>query len=131
MNNYKDNCSIGNFNLPEIRDLIGGDYQEFIWALNDMGAEGYNTTHYSCSFSLIPMNDRNGKAIIIKDCTAVKSDKIINKYDSFSLILDKDDTKDLRGKYIYQLTILNPDNKQKSQQGIMYFSKNIGTIFDE
>lgn len=111
---------ISNFKLGKI-NIIGGDYKEFPIRIHDDDRGGMmEVTDLKLNFALLDYNQRYEKPIITKDCEIDPSD---NK--AFLLTLRPEETKDLAGKYIYQLSVRTPNNKQESFQGELIVNKNI------
>ena len=106
------------FTLKEI-DIIGGDYQEITFNISD-SATIMDVSNLQLHFSLVEYKNRYGTPLISRNCQA-SADKV----GAFLVVLNPEDTKDYTGKFIYQITVKAPNNKQKSFQGIMTIEKNI------
>lgn len=108
------------FTLDEI-NIIGGDYKEVKIKINDSVKGGcLSPADLECNFSIVEYRNRNGSPILSKTLTADSSDS-----EAFLLTLLPDDTKNLRGKYIYQISVVATENKQESFQGVLIIEKNI------
>lgn len=108
------------FKLTEL-NIIGGDYKEFPIYVNDLDNGGLmDVSDLQMNFSLIEYHNRNGSPILTKNLEVSSVDST-----AFLLVLTSEDTINLKGKYIYQITVKAPNNKQESFQGIMIIDKNI------
>lgn len=108
------------FKLPELC-IIGGDYKERYFRINDLDNGGFmDTSNLEGKFALIPYGNRNGQPVYKCDLTTDPNDNTI-----FLLTLTSDDTINLSGKYIYQISIKASETKQQSFQGIMIIDRNI------
>lgn len=113
-------CNYTPFNLDELY-IIGGNYKEINVRVADLDNGGYfSNENIDLNFSLVEYKNRFGSPIITQTCTPSSTDKTL-----FTLILNADDTSDLCGKFIYQLSVQAPNGKQESFQGIMTIDKNI------
>lgn len=106
------------FVLREI-NIVGGDYQEITFNVND-GGTAIDVKNLQLHFSLVEYKNRYGTPLISRNCEASTE-----KVGAFLVVLNPEDTKDYTGKFIYQITVKAPNNKQKSFQGIMTIEKNI------
>lgn len=108
------------FMLDEVT-IIGGDYQEFLFHIHDEDNGGLmDIENLELNLSLLPYGDRYGTPLIIRPCEISPNDAT-----AFLATLHPEDTKDFDGKYIYQITLKAPNDKQKSWQGILTIGKNI------
>ena len=108
------------FRLADI-NIVGGDYQEILFHIYDEDNGGImDIENLELSFALIDYHNRYGTPIISRPCSAAPNDDT-----AFLITLEPDDTKDLADKYIYQVTLKAPNNKQKSFQGLIKIDKNI------
>ena len=108
------------FSLEEL-DIIGGDYQEVLFHVNDIDTGSFaNVEDLTLNFSLVEYKNRYGTPLISRNCEISSDDNT-----AFIMVLYPEDTKDFSGKYIYQVSIKAPNNKQKSFQGIITIDKNI------
>lgn len=108
------------FQLDEI-NIIGGDYKEFPIKIHDNDRGGLmDVTDLKLNFSLVDYGKRYESPIITKDCEVSSDDE-----KAFILVLHPDDTKNLAGKYVYQLSVKAPNEKEESFQGILNVNKNI------
>ena len=108
------------FKLSDIT-FIGGDYQEILFHIHDNDRGGLmDIENLQLIFSVVDYQNRYGTPIISKPCEMSTNDPT-----AFSAILLPEETKDLADKYIYQITIKAPNDKQKNFQGVMTIDKNI------
>lgn len=108
------------FRLDEIT-IVGGDYQELLFRVrNGEAGDLMELDDIQMIFSLIDYKNRYGTPIISRECEVSASDS-----KAFQVVLNAEDTKNLADKYIYQVTVKSPNNKQKSFQGVMTIDKNI------
>lgn len=113
-------CNTKTFILPEY-NLIGGTYKEFSFPVHDADTgTPLNTADLTGKFALISYTDRNGSPVHTINMTVNPDDPT-----AFLLKLTPADTKNLHGKYIYQISIRASENKQQHFQGIMIIDKNI------
>ena len=117
-------CNKNVFQLPEL-NFIGGDFKEIPFYIKDANT-GILLDPYDLQvvFSLIEYQFRNDDIpILSKNLEIITSDD--ESY--FLLTLASDDTIDLKGKFIYQITVKapSPSEKQESYQGIMIIDRNI------
>ena len=115
--------------LPEIQ-FVGGENQKFyiyLWT-PPPNSEPFNANGCVVNFSIINYSNKIGVPVLSKLC------EIENNTDGIPCIavveLLADETVMLYGKYIYQITIIDPDSKTEiPNQGLMYIAKNINQGF--
>lgn len=113
-------CNNSAFTLEDIH-IVGGDYKEFPIYINDNDRGGLmDVSNLQVNFSLVLYQARYGSPIIAKNLAVSTDDPT-----AFLLVLYPDETKDLSGQYIYQLSIKTPNDKQESFQGFLYVEKNL------
>lgn len=115
-------CNKNVFQLPEL-NFIGGDFKEIPFYIKDANT-GTLLNDVQAVFSLIEYQFRNDDIPILSKELELKTSED-NSY--FLLTLNSDDTIDLKGKFIYQITVNapSPSRKQESYQGIMIIDRNI------
>lgn len=115
------------YNLPEDR-FIGGQTCEYEWHLYRESGQAYSAIGCEGKFALIDYSQKFGKPVLEKTLAfAVNSDGIQNVV---SVTLEPKDTKDLQGKYIYQISIKDCNgNVEIPGQGIFYISNNINKSY--
>lgn len=119
--------------LPTL-EFIGGETHTYIWNLWHLGPNErpnmdtpYNASGQTVTFSLINFSDQYGNVnepIISKRCELRQNE------DGVSCIavtyLAAEETKELAGKYIYQLTVTNSAGEAEIPgKGIMFINWNI------
>ena len=108
------------FLLKEI-NIIGGDYCEMLFHVNDSDfGEKISISDLSLNFSLVEYKNRYGTPLINRNCEISTTNPT-----AFLMVLYPEDTRDFSGKYIYQVTVQAPNNKQQSFQGVLTIDKNI------
>lgn len=115
-------CNKNVFKLPEL-NFIGGTFKEIPFCIKDANT-GALLNDVQAIFSLIEYQFRNDDIPILSK----KLELITNNTDSYFLLtLNSDDTIDLKGKFIYQITVNapSPSKKQENYQGIMIIDRNI------
>lgn len=112
-------CNYTPFSLKDI-NIIGGDYQEILFHVNDESEGSMAIDDLQLNFSLVGYNNRYGTPLISRSCEISTDDKT-----AFLMVLYPNDTKDFVGKFIYQITVKAPNDKQQSFQGVMTIEKNI------
>ena len=113
-------CDNNIFSLEELH-IVGGDYKEFpIHIYDNDRAQMMDVSDLELNFSMLHYSNRYGKPLITKDLTVSTDDST-----AFLLILMPEDTRDLAGQYIYQISVKAPNDKQESFQGILLIEKNL------
>lgn len=113
-------CRTSNNQLREL-SFIGGDYKTINVRLNDIDNGGYiNNAGATVTFSIIEFSNRFGAPALTLTCQPSSVDETL-----FVLELASDDTKNMYGKYVYQLTAELPNGKTESFQGVAIIEKNI------
>lgn len=106
--------------LLEEFNIIGGDYQEIYFNVSDIDTGiALSIQDLTLNFSLVEYKNRYGLPLLNRNCE-INADKT-----AFVMFLYPEDTRDLSGKYIYQVSIQTPNNKQQSFQGVLTIDKNI------
>jgi len=108
------------FKLESI-NIVGGDSQELLFHIFDEDSSSYmDSEHIEVHFSLLDYQNRYGTPLISRACEVSPTDNT-----AFIAVLQSEDTKNFADKFIYQVTVKAPNNKQKSFQGIMTIDRNI------
>lgn len=123
------NDSFEPYTLPTV-DFVGGETQDFSFnVFFYKNAKPYSLTGCKCNFSVVSFTNKMGEPIISKEMTAIfnedqSADNVL------TVTLEPEDTVDLFGKYIYQITIrdINGD-AEIPKQGILYITNNINKSF--
>lgn len=134
------------YNLPEIK-FVGGETQNLIFHFekntgyctppyppcfpyerqHNIKAEPFNTRGYNVWFSVISYANKSGSPIITIQAHNYDSDDY-EPYSAVQVIIPSDNTKNLFGKYVYQISVIDEDNKSIVEipgQGILDIRKNI------
>lgn len=115
--------------LPTI-EFVGGETQDlrfhvYFYASNkEFGVDGV-----SANFSIVNYLNRTGEVILSKTMGSEYNDKgtVMNV---LTVTLDTEDTLDLRGKYIYQITMRDINGETEiPKQGILHIINNINKDF--
>ena len=113
-------CNTNTFSLEDIH-IVGGDYKEFPIHVRDNDRGGLmDVANLQMNFSLVLYQARYGSPIIAKNLAVSTDDPT-----AFLLVLYPEETKDLSGQYMYQLSVKAPNDKQESFQGFLYVGKNL------
>ena len=113
-------CNTDTVSLDDIH-IVGGDYKEFPIHIQDNDRGGLmDVANLQMNFSLVLYNARYGTPIIAKNLAVSTDDPT-----AFLLVLYPEETKDLSGQYIYQLSVKTPNDKQESFQGFLRVEKNL------
>jgi len=118
-------CGIPILNLPEI-NIISGDSADISWTIQDNKGALTDIQFSTCTFSMAYYSGREDGAVIVKECTA--TDMEGKGYNTFVLSLTSEETLDINGIFIYQLTITQLNGKVKSKQGVLNIYRNMNLI---
>ena len=111
------------YNLPKIQ-FVGGETQDFCFHLKTLSGANYITDGYNVVFSVREWGDREEDPVLVKE-TVVKLDDA-GTASVIELRIEKEDTIDLDGRYIYQIMIFGDDDLcEIPGQGIFEILKNI------
>ena len=118
-------CNDQRFGLPEYSGFVAGDYMEIIVPVTDVNAQQIDLTDMKAIFSLINYADQYGSPVFAKECVIENGQFIVKLF--------AQDTIQLSGKYIYQISILKSYSESetvertesKSGQGIITIMRNI------
>ena len=110
-----------NFKLPEL-NFIGGNYKEIPFVVEDLDNGGVmDLSNVKLIFSLTEYQQRNSDTpLLSKELMLDPDNPTLAK-----LYLDSADTINLKGRYIYQITVKAPNNKKEHFQGSMTIDSNI------
>lgn len=113
--------------LPTI-EFVGGSTQEQIFAFFSKSTKKpFDISFCTADFSIINYVNKNGCPLVSKD---MKVDTMVDSGEEIQnvlrVVLDPEDTVNLVGKYIYQITIKDISRKVEIPgQGIILIRKNI------
>lgn len=121
-------CNHGPYTLSSL-DYIAGASQEIYCEITDDHGNAIVLDHVNdaVSMSIVRYNDRGDTATLV--IPAINATIIRNVNDVYSVALfslSSDDTKDMNGKYVYQITFYDASaDLYDIRQGVMYVHKNI------
>ena len=117
------------FTLPEI-NFVGGETQRLEFNLKDANGDVFDADGTTSNFAICSYSNKTDEPLLEYtpylnvDSGGVKS--------VLDVTIPKQDTKDLFGKFIYQLTVIDVTGASAiPNQGIMNISKNINKSFIE
>lgn len=109
--------------LPTI-SFIGGATKTFNFNIFSSNGKPVDVTSCRAEFSLISSTEKNGPPLLKKDMTVSLSSSNI-----LTVSLEKNDTINLYGKYIYQVSIIYDQLAEEPMQGDLYIDLNIDKSF--
>lgn len=113
------------YTLPTV-DFVGGETETLVFNVySHTGHKAMTLTGDDCKFSIVSFGNKMGEPICTKEMEIhVGSDGVTDNVLSVTLV--PSDTRDLYGKYIYQLTIHDKNGAiEIPKQGILYITNNI------
>ena len=118
------NCDYSPYSLPTI-DFVGGSTQELVFhTFFSQNKKPFDLSSCTASFALINFVNKNGSPLIAKPMEVSKSEDGDGTVTNvLRVVLLPEETVDLVGKFIYQITIEIPD------QGIIRIANNINKSF--
>lgn len=116
------------FVLPSYT-FVAGNTREHQWKLLSRNGSPFNADGCTGSFALVEYSRRyDNVPLLTKPLEFIEAGDTIKSTATVTLL--PDDTKDLSGKYIYQITIKDVDNEVEIPgQGIFLISKNTNVDF--
>lgn len=115
------------YTLPELT-FVGGKTQELRFNLKDTDGQPYNASGATVDFSICDYSYKTGAPILSLTPTLIADENGIA--DMLYVTISPEDTLNLFGKYIYQITIIDISGRVDiPNQGIMNITKNINTKF--
>lgn len=118
------------YRLPEIY-FIGGSSEDlqFDLYLDEAKKQPINLQGGSARFALVDFSNKTGAPLVSKDME-VQAGKTQAYYNIVCVSLSPEDTVDLFGKYVYQITLRDADgNIDIPHQGIAMIYNNIDKAF--
>lgn len=118
------------YSLPEL-DFVGGSSEDLVFHVycDKTNQKPFGLTGCTANFSIINFVNKNGAPVVSKTMT-VRMDESETFYNILFVSLQPDDTVDLFGKFVYQITIKDIDNNVDiPQQGVIYIHNNINKEF--
>lgn len=115
------------YTLPELT-FVGGKTQELRFNLKDTHGEPYNASGSEVNFSICDYSYKTGAPLLSLTPTLMADENGVA--DLLYVTIAPEDTLNLFGKYIYQITIIDMTGRVEiPNQGIMNITKNINTEF--
>lgn len=115
------------YTLPELT-FVGGKTQELRFNLKDKNGEPYNASGNTVNFSICDYSYKTGAPLLSLTTTLIADENGVA--DMLYITIAPEDTLNLFGKYIYQITIVDISGRVEiPNQGIMNITKNINTGF--
>ncbi len=118
------------YSLPEIQ-FVGGSSEDLVFHLfyDREHPKPFNLYGGVADFSIINFVNKNGVPVFSKSMV-IRMNEEETYYNVVAVALDPEDTVDLFGKYIYQITLKDVDgNVDIPQQGIIDIIRNINKDF--
>lgn len=113
------------YSLPEL-DFVGGSSEDLVFHVyyGKTNPKPFGLTGCTANFSIVNFVNKNGAPVVSKTMT-VRMDEAETFYNILFVSLEPDDTVDLFGKFVYQITIKDIDNNVDiPQQGVIYIHNN-------
>lgn len=111
------------YELPEIQ-FIGGETHDLRFRLFTQTGKLFNASGCSATFSVVQSTNRTGTPVISKSMDVIADDDGVECIVAVTLL--PEETKNLRGKHIYQITIRDMfDEVEIPSQGILGIVLNI------
>lgn len=115
------------YNLPEIY-FIGGETQTLLFNLCTVGGNDFDASNCKVEFALIHYANKNGIPLLVKSAEILEGKNGIMNVASIDMT--PDDTLELSGRYVYQLSICDAyNNAEIPGQGIIQITRNIHPEF--
>ena len=115
------------YNLPDIK-FVGGESQRFVFDLVTIYDSKFDAKNCDVGFAIINYANKNGKPVVVKSMETVEDNN--GFFSIITVKLDPQDTLNMHGRYIYQISIRDPEgNTEIPGQGLMDILKNIHTSF--
>lgn len=115
------------YTLPQ-DSFVAGQTRKYAWRLYRESGRPFSAIDCEGIFALIDYSDKDGEPILTKRIEFASEGSGVSNIGM--LTLEPEDTLNLDGKYIYQLSIRDPDgNVDIPDKGIFYISNNIHKSF--
>jgi hypothetical protein len=125
------NCDYSPYSLPTI-DFVGGSTQELVFhTFFSQNKKSFDLSSCTASFALINFVNKNGSPLIAKPMEVSKSEDGDGTVTNvLRVVLLPEETVDLVGKFIYQITIQDISGEiEIPDQGIIRIANNINKSF--
>lgn len=111
------------YTLPELT-FVGGKTQELNFRLKEKDGSLYNARNCEANFSICNYSNKTGEPLLSIQPTFVSNDNSIIHI--LHIIISPEQTVNLYGKYIYQITIKDETGRVEiPNQGILNITRNI------
>lgn len=126
-------CVYDPYTLPTVT-FVGGSTQELVFRTYfNKGKRPFDLSECTANFAVINYVNKRGEPLISKEMDILQGDAWGDEdaaYNIAKVTLDADDTMELTGKYIYQITVKDRDGMAEiPDQGIMMVANNINKGF--
>lgn len=133
LRSYESDCNVSAFTLPTVQ-FVGGSNQDFRYHVFDhLQSDPYDLEGCTAEYAIVNFYNRYSTPVVKKSMTVIEGDSDINGDETrnvLKVLLSASDTKELEGKYIYQISIKNSTGSVEiPNQGIMFISNNIDKSF--
>lgn len=118
-------CNTNPYTLPLI-EFVGGGHQKIPFRVyNFSGKRPFDLSGCECYFSVVNYMSQSGPVVISKEMLVEENEKT-GVSNILSVELTSEDTLNLFGKFVYQITIIGSDGTPETpKQGIMNIIQNI------
>lgn len=115
------------YTLPQ-DTFVAGQTRKYAWKFYRKSGQPHTANDCVGTFALIDYSEKDGEPILVKDIEFATEDEGMSNVGFTTL--EPNDTINLDGKYVYQLTIKDPEgNVDIPDKGIIYISNNIHKDF--
>ena len=121
-------CGYDPYTLPKI-DFVGGETEKLVFRVFFKNLEqAFSLANCTASFALVEFGNKHGDPIFAKDMSIAVSNSGVDNI--LYVTLTPNDTVNLYGKFIYQITVKDVDGTVEiPKQGIFYITNNIDKGF--
>lgn len=117
------------YTLPEI-SFIGGATQELVFHVYNEDKERFDLSSCAANLAIVNYVNKGGSPVISKDMSVETDDETDGTvYNILRAILLPQETVELCGKYVYQITIKDVEDNIEPKQGVMYIGNNINKAY--
>lgn len=115
------------YTLPEIA-FVGGESQILLFNLYTISGNDFDASECKVGFAVIHYANKNGMPVLTKDADILMGKNGVMNIASVDIY--PEDTLDLYGRYVYQLTITDAyNNTEIPGQGLIDITRNIHPEF--
>lgn len=124
-----DGCPMNPYPLPTM-EFVGGETQEIAFDTHYcIGDRPFGLSGCKAQFAIVSYTNRTGEPILVRDME-VQSSEPDGVKNVLYLKLLPEETLELAGKYIYQISIRDVDGDVEiPRQGVIYIYNNINKAF--